>query len=261
MHDLDRTQAEMSQFGPAEFGYETREMYGEGEAAYETEYAGEYPSEYSGEQEVPVWGEAETGYVGEFATEGPLSEQQELELTAELLEITSEEELDRFLGKLISSVGRAVGGVIRSPIGKALGGVLKSVAKRYLPVVGGALGSMVAPGVGTALGASLGSMAGRAFGMELEGLSAEDQEFEVARQYVRFASAAAQHAAMAPPNSPPQAVVQRAVNSAAQQFAPGLMNVPYGAANGAGGVAGHRRTGRWIRRGQNVILLGVYRHG
>src|SRR5262245_42957740 len=86
-------------------------------------------------------------------------ESLETNLAGELLEITSEEELARFLGKLASSVIKGASSFIKSPIGKAVGGVLKNVAKTALPVVGGALGSMVLPGAGTAIGAKLGSLA------------------------------------------------------------------------------------------------------
>ena len=131
--------------------------------------------------------------------EGPLSEAQEMELASELLEISSEEELEEFLGNLFKGVAKSVGGFIKSPIGKQLGGILKGVAKKALPVVGGALGSFVAPGVGTAIGSKLGSMASGLFEMETEGMSQEQAQFEVARRYVRLAASAAQHAATRAP--------------------------------------------------------------
>src|SRR5215217_1173629 len=98
-------------------------------------------------------------YEGGFAGEGPFNEVQEMELAAELLEITNEQELEEFLGGLVKAAGRFV----RGPVGRAIGGVLKDVARTALPVVGGALGSMVAPGIGTAIGSRLGSMAGGLF--------------------------------------------------------------------------------------------------
>lgn len=88
--------------------------------AYE---AGEY--EWSGETE---WG-------GEV-----LSEAETMELAGELLEVTNEAELDRFLGDLIKKAGSAIGSVVRSPVGKAIGGWLKGAAKQALPIAGGALG-------------------------------------------------------------------------------------------------------------------------
>jgi uncharacterized protein (DUF697 family) len=185
-----------------------------------------------------------------------------MELAAELLEVSSEEELEQFLGKLFRGVGRMVGKVVRSPIGGALGGILKGVAKKALPMVGGALGSMVAPGIGTAIGSSLGSAAGRMFGLELEGMSGEDQEFEVARRYVRFATEATKQAAMAPSTVPPQVAAQQAINAAAKKYAPGLIApVPATGSVSAPGAGGFRqrraRTGRWVRQGRNVVLIGA----
>ncbi len=256
MHDLSSSQAEITpetfEFGPGEFNYESN-------PEYTGEVTGEYAGEYQGE------------YAGEMTGESPLGEAEELELASELLEVSNEEELDRFLGDLIRKAARAVGSVVKSPLGRALGGILKGVAKRALPVVGGALGSMIAPGVGTAIGSSLASSAGRMFGLELEGLSAEDQEFELARQYVRFAGAATQNATLSPQNAPPQAIAQQAVNTAAQKYAPGLVGAIAQKAPGDGaltrqafaptGVPGRHlpRTGRWVRQGRNILLMGAYR--
>ena len=50
--------------------------------------------------------------------------------------VTDEQELDQFLGKLISKISRTAGSIIRSPAGKALGGVLKGAAKKALPIAG-----------------------------------------------------------------------------------------------------------------------------
>jgi len=109
-------------------------------------------------------------------------ESLEAELAGELLEITSEAELDRFLGKLASSVVKGASSFIKSPIGKAIGGVLKNVAKTALPAVGGALGSMVLPGVGTAIGSKLGSLAGGLLEVqEAEQLGEAEAEYEAAR--------------------------------------------------------------------------------
>jgi hypothetical protein len=100
-------------------------------------------------------------------------------------------------------------------------------------------------------------------GLELEGLSYEDQEFEVAKQVVRLSGAAAQNAAQAPPSIPPQQAAQAALTAAAQQFAPGLlrpaasqaMGRAEGRANGKG--CSHKATGRWVRRGNAIIIMGA----
>jgi uncharacterized protein (DUF697 family) len=212
-----------------------------------------------------------SGFGGLFGeTESPLSEAQEMELATELLEITSEEELEEFLGNLFKGVSNAVGGIIRSPVGQQLGGILKGVAKQALPVVGGALGSFVAPGVGTAIGSQLGSMASNLFEMETEGMSQEQAQFEVARRYVRLASTAAGAAARAPRNVPPARVTRVAITQAARQHAPGLLRgtsagtgqprrVPQGAGPGQPGRPPARPgAGRQSPRGRRPLGYAAY---
>jgi len=235
MHNIDRTNQE-SNYG---------EYYGE----FETD---EFGYEFEGDHEFETY--------GEYSQEGPFSEAEEMELAAELLTVSNEAELDQFLGKLIRKAGRAVGGFIKSPIGRALGGALKGVAKQALPMLGSAVGNVLLPGVGGVVGGKLASAAGRMFGLELEGLSYEDQEFEVAKGVVRLAGAAASNAAQAPPSAPPQQVVQAALTNAAQQQAPGLLNgVKPQAQAGARtrGKCAHKSGGRWIRRGNVIILVGA----
>src|SRR5262249_29163687 len=57
----------------------------------------------------------------EFGGAEIFGEAQQMELAMELLEVRDEAELDRFLGSLISSAGRALGKVVRSPVGRAIG--------------------------------------------------------------------------------------------------------------------------------------------
>jgi hypothetical protein len=255
MHDIGRMQqeylGEAQEFGggPSEFGEsESGEVLGE---AFEAGLQGSSFGETS----------MESGSFETFESESTVNEALEMELASELLEISTEDELDHFLGKLISSVGRGIGKVVRSPIGRALGGVLKTVAKRALPIAGGALGSFVGGPVGGMIGSKLASVAGQAFGLELEGMSNEDAEFEVARRFVRLASAAVNHANAAPVSSDPQKIAQSAVTAAARRYAPGLVRgnvlVPAAPDMGAGQYGGTRRRGVWIRRGRKILLLGV----
>lgn len=237
MHDLDRVQMET---GNGE--------YLEGEA-FEYQEAGET---YEGE------GEYEYGETYELPAEAssPFQEQEEMELAAELLEVTNEEELDHFLGNLIRNAAQKVGGLIKTPVGRALGGFLKGAIKKALPIVGGALGGFVGGPAGAALGGRLAPMAGNLLGLELEGLSNEDQEYEAARQLVRFAGAATSRAATAPQAAPPQAIAQNAVSAAAQSYAPGMLKGS--ATTVSGNMRGRRgKTGKWIRRGGVIILFGA----
>ncbi|WP_433158567.1 hypothetical protein [Kribbella sp. CA-247076] len=195
--------------------------------------------------ESETFGEGEEEYQ-EF---GQASE-SELALASELLEITTEAELDRFLGKLVSGALSAARSFAGSDAGRAVGGVLKSVAKQALPQLGKAVGDVVAPGRGGALGQRAGQWLGSRLelGLQTEGLSAEDEEYEVARAFVRFANETAGRAAQAPPGMPPALAAQRAAVAAAQRHLPGLLR-PQGAAGGRGAE------GRWIRRGDRIIVL------
>jgi uncharacterized protein (DUF697 family) len=208
--------------------------------------------------QMEMWGEAESGEF-EYETyqefEGPFSEAEEMEMAAELLEVTDEAELDQFLGSLFKKASRAVGSFMKGPVGKQLGGMLKGIAKKALPLAGGALGSFIPiPGVGTAAGTALGSAASNLFELELEGLSAEDQEFEVARQFVKLAGEAAKQAAQTPPNVPPAEAAKQALVTAAQQHAPGLLKQTPAVSTGGGGRG---RSGRWMRRGNKIVLYGA----
>jgi len=218
---------------------------------------GQY-GEYTYEQEY-YGGETEATFEGIF------SEADEIDLATELLEVMSEEELEQFIGNLIRRATRVVGQAIRSPLGRTIGGMLKGVAKQALPMAGAALGNLVLPGVGGMMGGQLAGAAGRMFGLELEGMSDEDQQFEVARRIVRLGGETVRQAVAAPPTASPQAAAQAAIRAAAQLHAPGLIAQPtlgqppigQPAFGRIDGLAGGRRTGRWYRRGSRIVLVGA----
>lgn len=221
MHDLDRTQME---FTPEFSGYQSEEFeFGEAEWSPEA---------------------------------GSLTEAEEMELAGELLGVASEAELDRFLGNLLSKATKAVGSFVRSPVGQAVGGVLKGVAKKALPLAGGAIGSYFGGPLGAKIGSGLANAAGSALGLEAEALAPEDREFEGAKQFVRLAANTAAKAATAPPTADPRAIAQSAAVAAARQLAPGLVS---GVAPAASTVAaaGRGQSGRWIRRGNKIVLYGA----
>lgn len=194
----------------------------------------------------PELDESEFGNDFEYA--GTFDEAEEMELAAELLAATGEAELDQFLGTLLRKAGRAAGRVIDSSTGRALGGMLKGAAKKALPYLGRTLGSYFGGPVGADAGADLANRAGRIFDLELEGLSPEDKEFEVARRFVRFAGNAAQHAAQSPSDSP-QAAAHNATVAAARQHAPGLI------ADANQHPSMHNRNqGRWQCRGRTIVI-------
>lgn len=233
MHDIDRvrleTQAENSMYESGPFESEQFEY---------------------GQLETPIYGE----------TGGVFTETQEMELASELLEVANEAELDRFLGSLINRAARAVGRAVSSPAGQAIGGILKGAARQVLPTIGSAVGSYFGGERGAQLGSQAASSAGRMFGLELEGLSAEDREFEVAKRYVSFAGEAVKNLTLTPTQQNPRAAANAAAISAAQTHAPGLLpgaasarpspdQMPSGIPN--------VHSGRWVRRGNKITLYGI----
>ncbi|WP_394850270.1 hypothetical protein LZC95_22785 [Pendulispora brunnea] len=225
MHDLDRT------MGRTHMETEFLEFQNEGE------------SEFQGEGEKEIFHEDELN-----------------ELASEMLGISNEQELEQFLGGLVKTVGSLAGKAINSPIGRQLGGALKGVAKRALPVAGRALGNWIAPGIGGQIGSQVASAAGSMFGLELEGLSLEDSEFELAKQFVRFAADAANSALNAPAGADPKSVATQAITQAAHKYAPGILahaglSNGHGRATSPGAAAG--ASGRWVRKGNQIVLYGA----
>jgi len=264
MHDIDRTELEFS----PEMENDEYEQYVYDENEYDE-------AEYD---------EAEYGETGVF------SEAETMELAAELLDVNSEAELDQFLGGLISRAGQLVKSPVARHVRRRLGGLLKGAAKKALPAIGKAIGSAAGGYVGDRvggyvggqlgsagrtigsktgsdlggqfggyLGDQAGSAIGRVFGLELEGLSLEDQEFEVAKHFVQFAGAAVKNATSAPPTANPQAVAKQATMLAARQFAPGLIAGTGVTSTGktCAACGGGGSSGRWYRRGNKIILVGA----
>jgi hypothetical protein len=219
MHDIDRTQLEYASEMP---GFEAERF------DYEGEWAGE------------------SGTV--------LTEADEYELATELLGVSSEAELDQFLGGLIKKIAaKGVGKLFRGPVGQAVGGVLKGVAKKALPLTGGALDT--GEPLGAKIGSGVAAASGDTLGVEGEALAQEDEQFEGAKQFVRLAADTAKKAAAAPASADPRTVAKSAAISAARQLAPGLLKKP-GGENMPGAFA-PGQSGRWARRGNNIVLYGA----
>ena len=232
MHDIDRVRLETEAEG---------EMFGSG--PFEAEYF--------------EFDEAEVPWQGQSG--GVFSETEEMELASDMLGITSEAELDRFLGGLIKRAGQAVGKLVRSPTGQALGGILKGAARQALPTIGSAIGGYFGGSTGAQMGSQAASAAGRLFGLELEGLSDEDQEFEVARRFVRFAGEAIKNAALASDGQDPRMEANAAAVTAAQTHAPGLLQGPSKTQSAAptSSRLPTSQSGRWVRRGNKIVLYGM----
>ena len=229
-----------------EFSQEFEQAIGQeletGESSLETF---EFNPEFLGE----TYGETQGESFEMNEMSGELNETQEMEMAHELLEVSNEEELNMFLGSLIKKAGRGLSNFAKSSVGQAIGGALKAVAKKVIPIAGGALGTFVGGPLGGMVGSKLGSMASNLFELELEGLSPEDREFEVARAYVRFANSAAQRGAAVQrrnPGAPAPAVTRQVLASAARQHAPGLLRPrnPDGTFRSMNARPGQRPTGR-----------------
>lgn len=150
----------------------------------------------------------------------------EMQRAAELLEHLEAGELEGYLVELID---RAGGPAVR-PATSSLANLLGRAARHLLQ-------HNDSPSI---------ALAGRVFGIELEGLSPEDQSFEVARRVVRLTTAAAQRVEPTHAARSPQAAARRAAASAARTLAPGLLAPP---------AHSTQPTGFWFRRGRQLIVL------
>ncbi len=163
----------------------------------------------------------------------------ELADAADLLEVRSAEQLGRFLSTMMARGSSAGLALARSPLGPMLVGRLALAAQTVLPLRPTSLVPLVQA---RDANNNLKQRAAKVFGIELEGLSAEDKEFEVARHFVRFAHAAIANLASAPPALDPKGQVQMALVQAARKFAPGLL-------------AQQARSGRWERQGGQIVVF------
>jgi hypothetical protein len=130
----------------------------------------------------------------------------EMEYGATLLEAHVARELPRFLVKLVMDSGPAGRAALRGPTGRALLPALNWVARQAMPRDS----------------ADLKRKSAGIFGLELEGLSPEDKEFELARHLVRLLRAVID-AVLAPGPGEPALRVRAALALAARRHAPGLL--------------------------------------
>lgn len=234
MHDIDRALFEGQDEGT--WGEVMDEESGYAFEEEQSPFQGEDSYEAGG-----LWGEADS------------QETEELALAAELLAVTDEGELDQFLGSLAKRAFSAAKDFAGSAAGKAVGNILKSAARKALPQLGQAVGNYIVPGAGGQAGQQVGKWLGSKFesGLQLEGLSPEDRDLETARAFVRFATSTAQRAAAMPRSIPAPLAAQKAATAAARQHLPGLLK--NSGASGPGGA----NSGRWIRRGRNIVILNA----
>ncbi len=188
--------------------------------------------------------------------EGVFDSAEQSELAGELLNVSSEHELDQFLGDLIKGAVSKLG-PIGGRLAKNLGGYLKGAIKKTLPSVASIAGGMIGGPAGAMIASKATPYLSSMFGMELEGLSPEDQEFEAAKQLVRLAGSAIKNAAGVLGGNPAD-VARSAVDDAARQYAPGLVRRAGAVASRlGGGGGGGGQHGTWYRRGNKIVIVGV----
>lgn len=176
-------------------------------------------------------------------------------LAAELLELSNEAELTPFLRKLVRHVEQ-LAGTAAAP--ERMPAIVRSLA-RALRRAAPRASARTASAFGRTFGGRLATIDDSALGLELEGLSAEDSEFETARRLIRFALDAA-GAAFALPYSDSSRAARAGVLESARCNAPGLVRliqaedaigarpIPLASLNGAfARRTSAARPGRWIR--------------
>jgi uncharacterized protein (DUF697 family) len=168
------------------------------------------------------------------------------------LSVADDQELDQFLGGLIKRAARRF-----RPLGNALtgnlGSLLKGAVKKVLPTVATMAGGAFGGPAGAMIASRATPYLSNLLGMELEGLSAEDQEFEAAKQLVRMAGSAIENAANLAATAPAATAARQAVIEAARKHVPGL--VRNAATPRAGG--GRAQQGTWYRRGNKIVIVGA----
>lgn len=176
----------------------------------------------------------------------------EVDLASELLSLSTDSELDQFLGGFIKKVAGAAGKVLSGPAGSLLTGGLKNLARRVLPMAGGALGNLIMPGVGGAIGSKLAGMAGSALGLEVGSMSADEMQEEVAKRLLRTARQSAEQTIRElQGGADPQTAVTNALATAVRRNLPGVVGE-------SASATGRRQSGRWVRRGNSIILRNVF---
>ncbi|MFN0217014.1 MAG: hypothetical protein ACKVT2_22380 [Saprospiraceae bacterium] len=285
---------------------EDREYENEYDGEYEEdrEYENEYDGEYEEDREYE-YNEREARYERDSEFESPFSEEEEMELATELLNVNNEAELDQFLGGLISSIAGPLIGKATRWIGSKLKRkgrklsrraarrahrALKKIRRVTSPMPSVALdtspggyqsgATSAPPGPPASIPSGYQSSntttppsnfddfqegnvtntpvgdAAELYGLELEGLSQEDQEFEIAKRFVNLVGETARQAAEFEQTMPPERAADTALKIAAGKYAPGLLAEATPPRRPA--FLGRKPPGHWIRHGRNIVILNAY---
>lgn len=164
----------------------------------------------------------------------PLQQEDELALSARLLEVRAAQDADAFVAHLLAGTGagrQLHATALARPLRQLLGQMLAPL----LPLHGAAPERL--------------RRTARIFGMELEGLSPEDKEFELARRVVQLIRAVATELVrQGTAGGAPEPKVAAALLQAARTLAPGLLRHAAQASRPA--------AGRWHREGGHIVVSG-----
>ncbi|WP_420149276.1 hypothetical protein [Spirosoma sp.] len=284
MHHIDRTLQELETGSGVNGEYET---------GYEFSVNGEYGQAF--EQSFGQEANYENDETFELEQDPELEMAYQLLEVSNEYELN--QFLGGLMSKALGAAKSAATGFINSPTGKGVGQYLVNFGKQTLPqlatqyggLAGGALGQRAGAALGGRLG-PLGSKAGgwlgqqagswaggkagnwagtqagnviasnaqRIFNLEFEALQPEDQELEIARSFVRFASDLTRQAHQSVRQNPALslgAIGKQAITASARQYAPGLLaNSRRSALKNRPGKAGG---GTWVRRGNTLLIYGT----
>lgn len=220
------------------------------------EYAFEQPE---GPYDSTLYAEMEEGYPeeSEWDTGDVLSEGEAIDLAQELMNVTTEADLEEFLGGLFKKIKRGIRAVGKAAMPIA-GNFLKrhgaSLLKRALPLVGSAVGSIV-PGAGTLAGGALGGALSQLMPGEMSYENDYEAKLDLSKRLVQTVANAAVQTAKDPSAAyDASAAAKRALAAQVQATLPPAVRQ----ALRAGGRRLRRpSSGRWIRQGNQIIILGA----
>jgi hypothetical protein len=191
----------------------------------------------------------------------------ELALAEELLS-ADEQEMDQFLGGLLKKGLSGIGRFFKSPriqqVTQGLVNRIRPIAQSVLPDYGGAIGAQLTQNlgpfgeqcgdyIGRQLGYKGNNWIGNQFAQELQELAPEEQELEIAKRIIRTVKSTANNIAQeVKAGTPPSpALINNVLNKAVKKH--------LGAAPKKGNGSRIAASGRWVRRGNRIVLLGAFR--
>lgn len=226
---------------------------GSDEMEFEQEFEFEYEGDDEFEFEYEEDDEFEFEFEGEFESEYEMGDDDDTEMAYELLAVESDEELDQFLGSIFKAalpIAKRLGGAALRRVRRPFVRKVKSLGRRFLPNLGrtaGNLGCRAGRAVGRRVGGRLSKWASRRLGLEMESMEPQEMEFEMAKALIKVAKTSAKTLgkAAAKGAKPSPKLVNKAIKVAMNRHFNGKKR------------GGSQAAGRWVRKGRNIVLMGV----